>query len=379
MKFSQLNEESYLEELDKVNFNYLVNETSVEEAANTFSAQIMKAAKLSMPVKTVKIKANSPPWLNDEILLLRDKKQRIHTIAKRKDTPEHWRHFREVRNQLTDEIRKRKKNYLSELDDRISKKGNFGTKDFWKLVNSFIKKTSTNKNEIPPLEYEDKIIYENHEKANCFNRYFQSQSIITNEEEPLPLVEQHESQMTTPVLTVEETTATIINLNTTKAIGPDLIHNILIKTACIVIEQPLTDLFNKSLSEGIFPSIWKTAHVTPIHKKGSRSICSNYRPISLLSCVGKVMEKCIQKHLTSYLKQNEIITNSQSGFTHGDSTTYQLLNMYDDLSLALDNNITTQAIFFDISKAFDRVWHKGLLHKLRSIGVMGPLLTWFND
>ena len=108
-------------------------------------------------------------------------------------------------------------------------------------------------------------------------------------------------------------------------------------------------------------------------------MCANYRPISLLSCVGKILEKCIKKHLTTFLNENSIISNSQSGFTQGDSTIYQLLSMYDDFSIAMDNNITTQAIFFDISKAFDKVWHRGLLHKLNSIGIRGNLLTWFND
>ena len=170
------------------------------------------------------------------------------------------------------------------------------------------------------------------------------------------------------------------NLDKNKAVGPDLVHNRLLIAACPVIAEPLTILFNKSIANGSFPEVWKKAHVIPIYKqKGDKSSCKNYRPISLLSCVGKLLEKCVQKHLVHFLNENNIITASQSGFTSGDSTIYQLLNIYDDFVSALDRNIPTQAIFFDISKAFDRVWHRGLVHKLDAVGIRGSLLKWFES
>ena len=138
-------------------------------------------------------------------------------------------------------------------------------------------------------------------------------------------------------------------------------------------------MFNRSLAEGIVPTVWKTAHVSPIHKKGNKELCTNYRPISLLSCIGKCLEKCVQQHLFDYLKTYHIITCSQSGFIPKDSTVYQLLSIYDDLCKSFDNNIVTQAISFDISKAFDRVWHRGLIRKLYAVGVRNNLLTWFQD
>ena len=116
----------------------------------------------------------------------------------------------------------------------------------------------------------------------------------------------------------------------------------------VQLSEPLTYLFNQSLNEGIFPTVWKTAHVTPIHKKGDKEQCTNYRPISLLSCVGKTLEKCVHYHVSNYLNANQIITLSQSGFTPKDSTVYQLLSIYDDFCKSFDSEITTQAIFFDI-------------------------------
>ena len=83
--------------------------------------------------------------------------------------------------------------------------------------------------------------------------------------------------------------------------------------------------------------------------------------------------------MSNYLNANQIITSSQSGFTPKDSTVYQLLSIYDDFCKSFDSEITTQAIFFDISKAFDKVWHRGLLRKLQAIGIRGTLFHWFEN
>ena len=147
--------------------------------------------------------------------------------------------------------------------------------------------------------------------------------------------------------------------------------------ACSAIEEPLTKLFNKSLNECKFPSQWKLAYITPIYKKGPKELCNNYRPVSLLSCVGKVFERCVYKHIFNYLNENALLTPLQSGFIPGDSTVNQLLRIYNDLCLSFDSGVTTQAVYFDISKAFDKVWHRGLLTKLQAIGIRGKLLDWF--
>ena len=164
-----------------------------------------------------------------------------------------------------------------------------------------------------------------------------------------------------------------------KATGPDTIHNRLLIAAADVISEPLTNLFNRSLNESKFPSQWKIANVTPIHKEEQKELCGNYRPISLLSCVFKVLERCVPRHLYSFLQVNRIITPSLSGFIPGDSSVKQLVCIYNDLCSSFDSGTTAQTVFFDISKAFDRVWHKGLLVKLKAIGSRGLLLEWFCD
>ena len=378
MNYSKLNKELFIQKLTEINFINVFINNPTEDSARLFSEKFMEVAKQCMPSKTIKMRADSAPWINDHIMLLREQKNFIHQIAKLIDNETQWAFFRRTRNMYTDEIRKRKKDYIQELDNKIST-NNFVDKQWWKLVNSFLKQKDTKKDEIPPITHENTTLYTDIEKANCLNNYFEKQSNVDGETDPLPHVNRVETQIAPFTITTNEITETINKLDVTKAVGPDLIHNKLLLAACPVINEPLAFLFNKSLTEGVFPTIWKTAHIVPIYKKGDKSNCSNYRPIALLSCVGKVLEKCIQKRIVEYLNNERLISVSQSGFRKGDSTIYQLLTIYDDLCNALDKNIISQAIFFDISKAFDRVWHRGLIHKLNAIGIRGELNTWLKS
>ena len=138
----------------------------------------------------------------------------------------------------------------------------------------------------------------------------------------------------------------------------------------------LSNLFNYSMSKGIFPDIWKEANVSPLFKKDDPSSVSNYRPISLLNTIGKVMEKIVHKHMFNFFLDQHAITSLQSDFVPGDSTVNQLVDIYNTFCKALDDGKEVRAIFCDVSKAFDRVWHKGLLYKLKLKGIDETLLQW---
>ena len=105
----------------------------------------------------------------------------------------------------------------------------------------------------------------------------------------------------------------------------------------------------------------------------------NYRPVSLLPNVSKVMERCLHNILMPFLEDNNRLAPNQSAFRKGSSTKYQLLELHDQLSRSLHKQMLTKVIICDISKAFDRVWHAGLLEKLKSKGIQGGLLKCFRD
>ena len=124
----------------------------------------------------------------------------------------------------------------------------------------------------------------------------------------------------------------------------------IIERISISLALPISTLFNKSLNLGQFPDILKMANVIPVFKGKDPSIVNNYRPISLLSCLGKVLERCIFKHLSNYLRGNNLISMNQSGFTPGNSTTNQLVSIYHDVCTSLDNQKDIQLIFLIYSR-----------------------------
>ena len=117
----------------------------------------------------------------------------------------------------------------------------------------------------------------------------------------------------------------------------------------------------------------------PIFKKGERTIPANYRPVSLLSNVGNVFERVLSKHIYNHLYINDLLYKYQSGFLPGHSTTLQLIDIYHHICQSFDEKQYSCMVYCDISKAFDRVWHRGLLFKLRQNGIKGKILDWISN
>lgn len=169
------------------------------------------------------------------------------------------------------------------------------------------------------------------------------------------------------------------NLKTNKACGLDKISARLLKDAAEVISHSLTLLINKSFEEGCFPATWKSAKVTALFKGGDQSSKDNYRPISILPTISKIIEKAAHTQLYGYLEGNNLLTNAQYGFRHKLSTASALINFTDTLLDKMDKGQTTGVVFLDMKKAFDTVNHDILIKKLKFLDVFGTTLQWFNS
>ena len=147
-----------------------------------------------------------------------------------------------------------------------------------------------------------------------------------------------------------------------KAPGPDGITNEMLKCLGSGAKSTLLRIYNQSWSTGTVPTIWKEAVIRPIPKKGKdKRDPSSYRPISLLSCVGKLLERIINNRLIWHLESNSVLASTQTGYRQFQSTEDQLALLTQDIEDAFQEKKKVLAVFFDLSKAFNKVWKEGLL------------------
>ena len=186
-----------------------------------------------------------------------------------------------------------------------------------------------------------------------------------------------QSLFLTPV-TLTECIQVINNLkNTNNHI--DCIPITLLKEIKHLIAQPIRYLINLSFENGTFPRLLKEACITPIFKDGDPTDVTNYRPISVLSYLSKIVERCAATRVTSFLNKHNIISPSQYGFQRNKSTSDALHDLFEKIYDNLDNKQHTLAVYLDFRKAFDTVNHAILLRKLNSVGIRGVALNWFSS
>lgn len=354
-------------------------DTDVDIICAKYMENISNAINQSVPCKIIKVRPRDKPWITNNIRHEMRVRDRYYKKYKAKQCETNLTRYRIQRNRVTSLVKSARNDYKIKIANKI-KNTYICSKDWWKLGKSLLSDTNSAFSQIPPLLLPDgNYAHGNLEKANILNEYFTSITninIANNLPQNVPLFT--ESIFNNITITDGDVLEILTNLDITKAIGPDGISPRCLKAGKNILTPHLANLFNLSLIQGKFPTTWKLAHIIPIFKKGEANLCSNYRPISLLSCVSKIMERAVFKHLYTYLKN--FIVCEQSGFLPQHSTTTQLIEIYDDIVGALDNRQEIHMTFFDISKAFDRVWHDGLIFKLQhSFGIRGNLLLWITN
>ena len=251
-----------------------------------------------------------------------------------------------------------------------------GSKQFWHLAKTFLGNQTGII--IPPLTtHADILLSDNKAKADLFNQYFASQCKLppSADTDDLPLLNGNTiSNIDDINFDVIDVYKILLSLKSSKATGPDQIGNIILRNCAAPLSEPFFQIFKTCISEGTYPASWKLSHVVPVHKKKSRQKVEHYRPISLLSNSSKVFERIIFNQLYAFLDKNKLLTPLNSGFKKGDSTINQLIYLVHNIYKGLENRQDIKIVFLDFSKAFDRVWHRGLIFKLERLGVRGKLL-----
>ena len=170
-------------------------------------------------------------------------------------------------------------------------------------------------------------------------------------------------------------------LNSNKAAGLDKIPARLIRDAELELTPSIAYLVNKSIRDGKFPALWKLARVTPLHKADNKLKVENYRPISILPVLSKIMERVVHAQLSQHLNLNSFLYHHQTeyGFRCGYSTVQAVAQLNNWVLQYLDQGKVVGSLFVDISKAFDSLNHRILLGKLDSLGLSDQSLRWFKS
>ena len=224
-------------------------------------------------------------------------------------------------------------------------------------------------------------IYDPSQRADLLNQFFNS-TFYTRSNFILPAIIIDElptptDQMSSITINTSVVYTALSQLDPNKASGPDNIHSWVLKSCVLALTEPLTSLFSTSLVSSSIPKEWKFHKIIPVPKKGDLSDVKNYRPISLLSCLSKVLERIIYDQILPFIRPK--LSPKQYGFLKNRSCLSQLLISYSDILNSIENKNCADTIYLDFSKAFDSVPHQELLLKLWRMGITGPLWCWFKD
>ena len=365
-----------------------MHDKSASEAYQYFQAEVKNVLDTEAPVKTVKIKPSSilrEPWMSPGLLMCTKKQKLLYKkfLTNRKDEA-HYLKYKEYRNKLAQILRRSKEEYYRSKCSDLK----CDTAKLWRVINNITHKLNDKTSAIDYLKvgnidiYDSKIISE--EFAQHFSRV--GSRYATNVTNPnysfthyLKKIPTNPSSIFMKPTTQAEIIKLIDKLPNKTSKGHDDISNILLKILIPTIASPLETIFNKSHKEGSFPNDMKHADVIPLYKSRERYMVNNYRPISLLVTISKVLEKIVYSRTYNFLCNTNRLYQSQYGFRKGHSCENAICELVGTIAKNREEKKHTLGIFIDLSKAFDTLNHDMLLQKMFKYGIRGITLDWFRS
>ena len=260
-------------------------------------------------------------------------------------------------------------------------------KQTWQLINDIIKRKKKKVLKITKFKQNNESVTDTKQIVNGFNDYFANigSDLAKKINVDTNLTFKHylkgdfmDSMMLSPVCEAE-VKRELENIDALKSCGHDNIMPRVVKYLAAELTGPLTYIINLTFITGKIPVDLKTSIIVPVYKAGDNQQFNNYRPISLLPCFSKVLEKVMYKKMINYVNKIGILSKHQFGFRKNHSTNFALIDLVNRIATVLDNNEFAIGVFLDLSKVFDTVNHSLLLQKLEHYGIRGIVLEWFKN
>ena len=298
-------------------------DTDIDCIWAAWSDMFLSAVNECIPRRTVKRTSNAP-WISGDLIKLCRRKKVLYKRAKKTCALSDWNKYRKFNNYVKKECNSARRQFINNLADEL-KTGN-SSKPFWNFVQSKRKV----KCDLASLKVNDSYLNDDLSIANCMNSYFSSVFTVEDHENFPDLEYITDEKLCNIFCSATEVEKLLRNLNIYKSPGPDYISPRILRECAQVLSSPLALFLNTSFSQGQLPSIWKSAHITPVHKKGSKNLMENYRQISLTCIVCKIAEAVVKSRVVDFWSDLNLFNPDQFAYLRGKSTLAQLLTCYND-------------------------------------------------